>query len=251
MVMLIVTICLASFATTNVHSLAFGVGPITPKSLKTRKNSVSLNNIINAASLDGSANRRDWMKNNAASLLSIMVVTGADIATPTPATAEEEEEEMVPEKVSRMGGQLEKFQDGSRGFRMLAPSGWNKFEGEVGAYDVMWRDLVDVKENIKISTIPVKSTTTSVALLGDVQTLGEALAKKRNASLVNATARTTDGILFYNFEFAINDGTHQMLQMCVGKSKLWSLDLNSSEKRWEKKAEMYKNVANSFIPKLG
>jgi photosystem II oxygen-evolving enhancer protein 2 len=89
------------------------------------------------------------------------------------------------------------------------------------------------------------------ALLGDVQALGEQLAAKRNASLAKAISRSTDGILFYTFEFAIKDGTHQMLQMCVGRGKLWSLDLNSSEKRWEKKKEMYKNVANSFMPKLG
>lgn len=87
--------------------------------------------------------------------------------------------------------------------------------------------------------------------MGDVQVLGEALASKRNASLIKATSRTTDGVLYYNFEFAIKDGTHQMLQMCVGKSKLWSLDLNSSEKRWEQKKDMYSNIARSFVPKLG
>ena len=36
----------------------------------------------------------------------------------------------------------EKYQD-SRGWQILAPSGWNKFDGEVGAYDIKWQDLVD------------------------------------------------------------------------------------------------------------
>ena len=44
----------------------------------------------------------------------------------------------------------------------MAPSGWNKFDGEVGAYDVKWEDLVDSTANIKVSSTPVKSTTTSV-----------------------------------------------------------------------------------------
>lgn len=63
---------------------------------------------------------------------------------------------------TRMGGLLEKYQDSNRGWRILAPSGWNKFEGEVGAYDVKWQDLVDPRDNVKVSSTPVKSTTTSM-----------------------------------------------------------------------------------------
>jgi photosystem II oxygen-evolving enhancer protein 2 len=133
---------------------------------------------------------------------------------------------------------------------MMAPSGWNKFEGEVGAYDIKWQDLVDNTENIKISSSPVKSTTSSVELLGDVKTVGESLAAKRNAKLISATERQTDGVVFYKFEFAINDGTHQLLQLCVCKGKLWSIDASAKEKRWAKRAELYENVMGSFMPKL-
>lgn len=132
----------------------------------------------------------------------------------------------------------------------MAPSGWNKFEGEVGAYDIKWQDLVDFSENIKISSSPVKSTTSSIDVLGDVQTVGESLAAKRNAKLLSATERLTDGVLFYKFDFAINDGTHQLLQLCVCKGKLWSIDANSKEKRWSKRSELYENVLGSFMPKL-
>lgn len=128
--------------------------------------------------------------------------------------------------------------------------GWNKFEGEVGAYDVKWQDLVDPTENIKINSSPVKSTTESVAALGDVQALGENLATKRNAKLVAAEERQTDGVLFYTFDFAIKDGTHQFLLLCIGKGKLWSVDANSKESRWSKREDLYRNVLGSFIPKL-
>lgn len=87
-------------------------------------------------------------------------------------------------------------------------------------------------------------------MLGEVQPLGEKLAEKRNAKLVSASERITDGILFYEFDFAINDGTHQLLQLSVNKGKIWSLDANTSEKRWSKREEMYKNVLGSFMPKL-
>lgn len=159
-------------------------------------------------------------------------------------------EEETPRSTSRLGGLLEPFQDGPRGIRIMAPSGWNKFEGEVGAYDIKWQDLVDPSENVKISSTPVKSTTESVAVLGDVQDLGATLAAKRNAKLVKASERLTDGVLFYQFGFAINDGTHQLLQLCVCKGKLWSLDASAKEKRWSKREELYERIAGSFMPKL-
>ncbi|CAB9504645.1 PsbP-like protein [Seminavis robusta] len=158
--------------------------------------------------------------------------------------------EETPRVTTRMGGLLEPFQDGPRGFRILAPSGWNKFEGEVGAYDVKWQDLVDPSENVKITSSPVKSSTTSIDALGEVKAVGDSLAAKRDARLVAAEERMTDGILFYKFEFAINDGTHQLLQLCVNKGKVWSLDANSKEKRWSKRGELYQNVVGSFMPKL-
>jgi photosystem II oxygen-evolving enhancer protein 2 len=159
--------------------------------------------------------------------------------------------EETPRVITRQGGLLEAFQDGPRSIRIMAPSGWNKFEGEVGAYDIKWQDLVDPSENIKISSTPVKSTTESIAALGtDVQVLGENLAAKRKAKLVSAKKRLTDGILFYEFEFALSDKTHQLLGLCVCKGKLWSLDASSKESRWSKRSELYHNVLGSFMPKL-
>lgn len=155
-----------------------------------------------------------------------------------------------PRIITRMGGLLEAYQDGPRGFRIMAPSGWNKFEGEVGAYDVKWQDLVDPTENIKISSTPVKSTTESIDALGPVKDLGKKLAEKRSAKIISASDRLTEGILFYTFDFALQDGTHQILVLCVAKGKLWSLDMSAKEKRWSKREEMYKNVAGSFVPKL-
>jgi len=158
--------------------------------------------------------------------------------------------EETPRITTRMGGLLEAYQDSPRGLRLMSPSGWNKFEGEVGAYDIKFQDLVDSAENIKISSTPVKSTVETVAALGAVQELGEKLASKRNAKLVSATERLTDGVLFYKFDFAIRDGTHQLVQLCIGKGKLWSMDASSTEKRWDKREELYNNVLGSFSPKL-
>jgi len=155
----------------------------------------------------------------------------------------------TPKVITRMGGLLERYQD-SRGWQIMAPSGWNKFDGEVGAYDAKWQDLVDPTDNIKVSSSPVKSTTTSIDALGAVADVGASLAAKRNAKLINAEERQTEGILFYLFDFALDDGTHQILQLCVNKGKVWSLDANTKEKRYAKKKDMYYNVMGSFLPKL-
>lgn len=182
------------------------------------------------------------------SFAKVATFIGGISAFPTIATATPSDE--TPKVVTRMGGLLERFQD-SRGIVILAPSGWNKFDGEVGAYDIKWQDLVDPRENVKISSTPVKSTTTSISVLGeDVQELGQKLAAKRNAKLIKAEERLTEGILFYIFEFAINDGTHQLLSLSVNKGRIWSLDANTTEKRWPKREEMYYNIIGSFLPKL-
>jgi len=80
------------------------------------------------------------------------------------------------------------YQDSRGGWLISPPSGWNKFEGEPGAYDVKWQDLVTPAENIKVSSTPVGSDIDSVLKLGggiDVKELGEKLAKKREGELVS------------------------------------------------------------------
>jgi len=151
---------------------------------------------------------------------------------------------------TRMGGLMEVYKDVNRGWTINCPSGWNKFEGEVGAYDVKWQDLVDPTANIKVSSNPVKSTTTSIDALGEIGPLGESLAEKRNAKLIRSEERLTDSILFYTFEFAISDGTHQLLSLSVNKGRVWSLDASSKESKWGKSKELYYNVIRSFTPKL-
>lgn len=207
--------------------------------------------VVDGFATTGSNNNAEISRRESIGKVAFGILGGAGIIANTGGIANAAVTDETQKITTRMGGLLEKYQD-PRGWTILAPSGWNKFEGEVGAYDVKWQDVVDNSENVKISSSPVKSTTTSIDALGtDVQELGASLATKRNAKLVTAEERQTDGILFYTFDFAINDGTHQLLLLCVNKGKIWSLDANSKEKRWSKRAEMYRNIVGSFMPKLG
>jgi len=107
----------------------------------------------NSVTAFGLVSRRDAIAGASAAAITT-------IGTSVPAWATVTDE--TPRVTTRMGGLLEKYQDTNRGWVILAPSGWNKFEGEVGAYDVKWQDLVDPKDNVKISSTPVKSSTTSM-----------------------------------------------------------------------------------------
>ena len=89
------------------------------------------------------------------------IVGGAAAIVGAPSSSIAVVTDETPKVTTRMGGLLEKYQD-SRGWTILAPSGWNKFDGEVGAYDIKWQDLVDPTDNVKLTSTPVKSTTTSM-----------------------------------------------------------------------------------------
>ena len=69
---------------------------------------------------------------------------------------------------------------------------------------------------------------------------------------VSSSARLTEGIIFYTFEFFIpSSSAHQILQLSVSKGKIWSVDANAvGKERWAKRKDMYENVLNSFMPKL-
>ena len=147
-----------------------------------------------------------------------------------------------------MGGLLEKFADVNRGFRVMKPSTWNQFEGEAGAYDFRWVDVVSPVDAVTLSTSSYGGGT-SIADITDVAKLGAKLAKSRGTQ-VAGRARTSDNILFYDYEFVSDDGMHELLTMCVNKNRLWQISAKSPEKTWSKTNGLYRNVVGSFVPKL-
>ena len=41
---------------------------------------------------------------------------------------------------------------------------------------------------------------------------------------------------------------HELLLLCINKGKLYRLSCTSKNGRWDKRKELYKNVALSFVP---
>ena len=124
-----------------------------------------------------------------------------------------------------MGGLLEPYNDVGKGWRINKPSGWvrppppprhtpgappsftpppsecaaacrhsqNQFDTLPGVYEMKWEDLVATnREVLLVATTPVKSTTTSVDMLGDVTEVGRKLGKGKK-ELLSAKAVEKEG----------------------------------------------------------
>ena len=79
--------------------------------------------------------------------------------------------------------------------------------------------------------------------------MGEKLAAARGGELLNAASKDIDGIPAYLFE--IHKGAaHQITLLTVNKSKLYSVNASSGEKRWKKREKLLREVVDSFQPKL-
>jgi photosystem II oxygen-evolving enhancer protein 2 len=153
----------------------------------------------------------------------------------------------IPPATTKMGGLLEKYADVNRGFRLLKPTTWNQFDGEPGAYDVRWVDVVAPAESVTLST-STYGAGQSIEDLAAVDKLGAKLAGARG-TLTGARARRSDSILFYDYSFA-GEGRRELLTMCVHKGRLWQLAAKAPESSWGKREALYLNVVGSFVPKL-
>ena len=153
----------------------------------------------------------------------------------------------IPPATTKMGGLLEKYADVNRGFRLLKPTTWNQFDGEPGAYDVRWVDVVAPAESVTLST-SAYGAGSSIEDLAAVDRLGAKLASARG-TLTGARARRSADILFYDFSFS-GEGRRELLTMCVHKGRLWQLAAKAPEASWGKREALYLNVVGSFVPKL-
>ena len=142
----------------------------------------------------------------------------------------------------QMGGLLEPYIDTQKGYKLYSPKGWNKFESDPGVYDVKFQDVIEPETTVQVSTSPV-ATATSVSALGDLPTVGAKFAKSRNAE-----ESDVEGSLVYTFELK-GELYHELLALCINRGKLYRVTTVTSNKKWPKRQELYKNIVASFVPK--
>jgi len=151
------------------------------------------------------------------------------------------------EAFSTMGGLLEPFVDTQRGYKLYAPAGWNKFDVDPGVYDVKFQDIIEPETTVQVSTSPV-ATATSITALGELDAVGAKFAKSRNAELVTSSQREVDGSLVYVLELK-GEMYHELLALSINRGKLYRVTTVTSNKKWNKRQELYKNIIASFVPK--
>lgn len=78
--------------------------------------------------------------------------------------------------------------------------------------------------------------------------VGEKFAKNRKAELISSSEREADGSLCYTYELQ-GPEFHEYLLLSINRGKLYRLNTVASNKRWNKRSELYKNVVLSFVPK--
>jgi len=168
------------------------------------------------------------------------VGAAASLALASSASAEEP-------AFSKMGGLLEPYIDVQRGFKLYKPTGWTQYDADPGNYDIKFADIIDPFETVVVSTQPVSSAT-SVSALGDLDAVGAKFAKSRNAELISASQREADGSLVYTLDLK-GELYHELLTLSINRGKLYRLSTVSTNKRWAKRGELYKNICASFVPK--
>jgi len=203
---------------------------------------------------------QSWKKLVAALSIGLTVSSLPDFALAAGSDVIEE----VPLLVKR-SSDLTTYTDIARGFRLQRPFGFNEFDGAGGGYVKKFASLVDFDENVLVGSVPASADKTSITDFGSLQSIGEKLAKKRNGVVLASRARSTDGIVFYEFEFSspldaalprtgskTNRPTAQveLYELCVHKGKLWSVQATSNDKIFPKHESYLRAALASFLPKL-
>ena len=150
---------------------------------------------------------------------------------------------------------LNSFVDTGDGYEFLYPNGWVEVKVSDGP-DVVFHDMIEQTENVSVVISPIPDQKT-LDELGTATEVGYKLSKNaiappgsgREAELVNAEAREKGDKTYYLLEYAVTLPTqkrHDFASVTVSRDQLFTLNVSTSEKRWEKTHEKLEQVVKSF-----
>ena len=155
-----------------------------------------------------------------------------------------------------VGVGLQSFVDTTDGYEFLYPNGWIEVKVSEGP-DIVFHDLIETTENVSIVISPVVKEKT-LADLGTPTEVGYKLSKNaiapkdsgREAELVNAEAQEYKAKTYYQLEYEVKlaDGRqrHNLASVAVSRGKLFTMNISTTEKRWQKVNDKFQQVINSF-----
>jgi photosystem II oxygen-evolving enhancer protein 2 len=151
---------------------------------------------------------------------------------------------------------LKSYIDTTKGYQFLYPNGWLQVEVSNGP-DVVFHDLIEQTENASVVINPVPDGKT-LADLGTPGEVGYKLSKNaiappesgRQAELVNAEAREAGDKTYYLLEYAVKlpnqQERHNLASVAISRGKLFTFNISTTEKRWQKVQNHLQTVVSSF-----
>ncbi|MGK7882718.1 MAG: photosystem II reaction center PsbP [Crocosphaera sp.] len=154
---------------------------------------------------------------------------------------------------------LQSYIDAADGYQFLYPNGWVGVDIKQSSQgvDVIFRDIIEESENLSVivSDVDKEKTLTS---LGTPTEVGYYLLKQMNnkeesgreVDLINAESREVEGNTYYNLEYEVTlpnqQKRHNLASIAVSRGKLFTFNLSTVQKRWDKVKDLFTTSVNSF-----
>ena len=152
------------------------------------------------------------------------------------------------------------FVDSKDGYRFLYPNGWAETKGN-SAIDILFHDIIEPSENVSVAITKLE-TVKSLEEIGDLEAIALRVQQRvvapegsgRKAKLLNVTQRATSADSgdrnYYMFEYAIErmqgEPRHDLVTVSTNRGNLYTLNISSPERRWQRVSELFARVSKSF-----
>ncbi|WP_107666448.1 photosystem II reaction center PsbP [Cyanothece sp. BG0011] len=156
-------------------------------------------------------------------------------------------------------GGLQSYVDAGDGYQFLYPNGWVGVDVKQSSQgvDVIFRDIIEPTENLSVIVSDVDKEKT-LSDLGTPTEVGYYLLKQMNnnqetgrqVDLINAESREVEGQTYYNLEYEVTlpnqEQRHNLASIAVSRGKLFTFNLSTLQKRWDKVKDLFETSVNSF-----
>lgn len=154
---------------------------------------------------------------------------------------------------------VESYIDARDGYQFLYPNGWVGVDVKQSSQgvDVIFRDLIEKSENLSVIISDVSQEQT-LSALGTPTEVGFYLLKKMNndaendrkVDLINAESREVAGKTYYTLEYEVTlpnqQQRHNLASIAVSRGKLFTFNISTVQKRWNKVKSLFETSVNSF-----
>lgn len=150
---------------------------------------------------------------------------------------------------------LNSFKSPDGRYAFLYPTGWTRV-AVTGGPAVVFHDLINSDETVSLVVSDVDADD-DLESLGSAVAVGERLRREviapdgsgRDADLIEASERDSEGHTFYDLEFAVHlqdRDRHELATVVVDRGRLYTLATSTNEERWPKVKGLFESVIHSF-----